>query len=50
MKGKKWVLAFLVGLGLFVEHYIRYSGFDYEAVGHEVLGMVFIVVGVFMFY
>lgn len=50
MKGKKHVAIALIGLVLYVEHYVRYGGFDLELVGHEVYGMTMMVVGIIGFW
>ena len=50
MKGKKYAALGIMGLLLFVEHYVSYGGFDYELLGHEIYGMILIISGLLGFY
>lgn len=50
MKGKKYLLIILTGLILMTEHIITYGYYDFELIGHETYGLIFIILGLFSFW
>jgi len=50
VKGKKWLASLVLGLGLYLQHYFAYGGYDLEVWGHETLGIVMVLAGLFGFF